>query len=131
MTGPTSENVEEMCQVIKWAIDRPNMGLRMNPKVTFNDKGEVIWRLDGVCNSMWGSNEEDRKSTTRHILHFMGVHVSWKSKSQPNVSLSLSKVECVVISELVKEVLFALLILEDVHVKVELPVKFLWITWKQ
>ena len=28
--------------VIKWVLDRPNVGLRINPKVTFNDKGEVM-----------------------------------------------------------------------------------------
>ena len=37
--------------------------------------------------------------------------------------LSSSEAECVVIIELAKEVLFVLQILEDVHVKVELPVK--------
>ena len=39
MAGPTSENVEETHWVIKWAIDRPNVGLRINPKAIFNDKG--------------------------------------------------------------------------------------------
>ena len=118
MAGPTKENVEEMHRVIKWALDGPNVGLRMNPKVTFNDKGEVMWRLDGTCNSTWGSNGEDRKSVTGHILCFIGVLVAWKLKSQQNVSLSSSEAECVAISELVKEALFVLQILEDMHIKV-------------
>ena len=99
------------------------MGLRINPKVMFNDKGEVMWRLDGACDSTWGSNEEDSRSVTWCVLHFMGVLVAWKSKSQPNVSLSSSEAECVSISELVKETSFALKILEDVCIKVEPPVK--------
>ena len=49
--------------------------------------------------------------------------MAWKLKSQPNVSLSSSEAECVAISEQIKEALFALQILEDVCVKVELPVK--------
>ena len=40
MAGQISENVEEMCCVIKGVIDIPNVGLRTNPKVTFNDKGK-------------------------------------------------------------------------------------------
>ena len=43
VAGPMSESMEEMCHVIKWAMDRPNIELRINPKVTFNDKGEAFW----------------------------------------------------------------------------------------
>ena len=72
--------------MIKWVID----------KVTFNDKGEVFWRLDGMCDSMWGSNKEDGKSVTQHLSCFVGVPVTQKSKTQLNVSLSSSKTECLV-----------------------------------
>ena len=77
--GPM-KNMEEMHGAVKWVLDRPNVGLRMHPKVTFNDKGEVTWRLDRMCDSTLESNKEDGKSATGCVPHFMGTPVAWKSK---------------------------------------------------
>ena len=104
-------------------LDNPDVGLRINPEVEFDEKGEIIWRLVGVCDLRWGSNKEDGKSVTGYILCFMGVPVVWKLKAQNFVLLSSSESEHVSISELVKEVLFVLQILDSLQIKVELPVK--------
>ena len=84
-----------------------------------------------MCNSMWGSNEEDGKSATGHVLHFEGVPVTWKSNCQPNVSLSSSEAECLVTSELVKEALFVLQIMEDDNISNQqigkgIKIKIMW-----
>ena len=51
-----------------------------------------------------------------------GVLIAWKSKAQPLCSLSSSESECIAISELVKEVLFAKQTVEDFGYKVEVPI---------
>ena len=51
-----------------------------------------------------------------------GVQIAWKSKAQPLCALSSSESECIVISELVKEALFAKQVMEDIGHKVEVPI---------
>ena len=72
VAGPSGDNLNEMYRVIKWVLDNPDAGLRIDPEVESNEKGEIIWRLVGVCDLTWGSNKEDGKSAMGHILCFMG-----------------------------------------------------------
>ena len=69
-----------------------------------------------------GSNKEDGRSVMGCLPHFMGVPIAWKRKAQPLCSLSSSESECIAISELVKEVLFAKQMVEDFGHKVEVPI---------
>jgi hypothetical protein len=41
MSGPGKDNIEEMYRVIKWVMDRPNIGLKIKPKITRNEAGEI------------------------------------------------------------------------------------------
>ena len=53
----------------------------------------------------------------------MNVPISWKSKTQSHVTLSSSEAEYVSVSELVKEVMFTLQIMEFIQIQIELPVR--------
>ena len=75
-----------------------------------------------MSDATWGSNKEDGRSVAGHLLHFMGVPMAWKSKTQPLCSLSSSASECIATSELVKEAAFAKPTVEDFGCKVEVPI---------
>jgi len=53
----------------------------------------------------------------------MGVPISWKSKTQGHVTLSSAEAEYISLSELEKEVMFVLQLLEHVGIRVETPIK--------
>ena len=74
---------------------------------------------------MWfnmGSNKDDGRSVTGFIVYLQGVPIAWKSKQQSHVSLSSSEAEYIAISNVVKEILFVKQILEDMKVKLQLPI---------
>ena len=123
MSCPTKEHEKEMHRVIKWVIDHPTVGLRINPKIRRDKDGNLIWYMVGICDSTWGSKKDDGRSVTGYILYLLGVPIAWKSKGQPMVALSSSEAEYVAISELVKEILFAKQILQDFGITLELPIK--------
>ena len=63
-----------------------------------------------------------RRSISGFILYVLGAPVSWWSKSQKSVSLSRSEVEYVVLSEVVKEVIFMIQLLGSMKIVVKYPV---------
>ena len=123
MSAPTEFHNKEMNRVIRWVLDTPNIGLKMDPKIDLDEDGKVIWKMSGICDATWGSSKEDGRSVSGYILYFMGVPISFKSKQQPLVTLSSCEAEYVGISELVKEILFAKQLLEDFGLELKLPVK--------
>ena len=54
MSGPGEENLEEMCRVIKWVIDNPNVGWKYKPEIEFDDNGNHVWRMSGISDATWG-----------------------------------------------------------------------------
>jgi len=123
MGGANKEAMEEMLRVINWVLKTKNVGLCMAPKWKTNDEGKIIWKLRGICDSTWGSDPDDGRSVTGYILYFMDVPISWKSKTQSHVTLSSAEAEYVSVSELVKETMFVLQLLELIGVQIELPVR--------
>ena len=98
------------------------MGLRIKPDWKKTNSGRVLWTLRGICDATWGSDSDDGRSVIGYILYFMSVPISWKSKTMTRVSLSSTEAEYCAASELVKEILYVLQILEHLHIHVELPV---------
>ena len=80
-------------------------------------------RRKGISDSTWGSDPNDGRSVAGYILYFMGVPISWKSKTMSRVMLSSTEAEYSSASELVKEIFYVLQILEHLGIAVELPVK--------
>ena len=99
------------------------MGLRIKPKWDMRDDGSIIWILRGICDSTWGSDPIDGRSVAGYILYFMGVPISWKSKTMTGVKLSSTEAEYCAASELIKEIKFVIQILEHLGINIELPVK--------
>ena len=123
MSGANKEALDEMYRVINWVLHTKNIGLCMAPKWKLNKEGKIIWKLRGICDSTWGSDPDDGRSVSGYVLYFMDVPISWKSKTQSHVTLSSAEAEYVSVSELVKEIMFVVQLLELMHIPVELPVK--------
>ena len=90
------------------------MGWKCEPQVEFDDHGEIRWKMSGISDATWGSNKEDGRSVMGCLPCLMGVPIARKCKTQPLCALSSSENECIAISELVKEALFAKQVTEDI-----------------
>ncbi len=88
-----------------------------------DNDGNIIRNMVGICDSTWGSDPDDGRSVSSYILYFMGVPISWRSKTQSHVTLSSSEAEYVSLSELVKEIKFVLQITDHLNIHVQLPIK--------
>ena len=48
LSDPSEKNKKELIKRLKWIIDNPDIGLRIKPKIEFNEKGEIIWKLVSI-----------------------------------------------------------------------------------
>ena len=65
----------------------------------------------------------DRKSTSGYTFQMNGASVSWRSKKQPCVALSIAEAEYIALSAAVQEALWLKQLLVDLNVNTETPVK--------
>ena len=117
LSAPTRAAYKEMLRVIKYVLDTPQRGLRVDP-VTTNK-----WTILLYSDSDWAGDKDSRKSITGFLIFVCGVLVCWRSKSQACVGLSSSEAEYYALTEAVKEVPFIAQMLLFMGVKIELPIK--------
>jgi hypothetical protein len=61
-----------------------------------NYDGDNDFRLSGYTNSDWAGSVSDRKSTSRCCFSLGSAMISWKSRKQSSVSLSMVEAEYIV-----------------------------------
>ena len=93
-------------------------GLRFEPKPVIDNK----WKLTIYTDSDYAGDKETQISVTGYILFFLGVPLTWKSKSQRSITLSSSEAEYVALSEAAKEIKFIYQLLQSIGIEVELPI---------
>ena len=109
---------KEMIRIIKFVLDTSDYGLRFQPQPLIDNK----WHLTIYTDSDYAGDKETRISVTGYILFFMGVPLTWKSKSQKSVTLSSSEAEYVALSEAAKEIKFIYQLLQSIGIEIELPI---------
>jgi hypothetical protein len=118
MDSATLGAYNELLRVIKLVVDTKTFGLKVQPKLDNN----LGWDLKIFCNSNWAGDPKTRVSVTGFIIYLLSVPIFWRSKSQKGVTLSRTEAEYVAISEAVKELKFIYYLLNDLHIKVNLPI---------
>ncbi|XP_040175581.1 secreted RxLR effector protein 161-like [Anopheles arabiensis] len=66
-------------------------------------KKNVDSKIIGYCDADWGSDPDERKSTTGNIFMAQGGAISWMCKKQPTVALSTCEAEYMSVSAAVQE----------------------------
>jgi hypothetical protein len=62
--------------------------------------------LDGFTNAYMARDIDSRKSTSRNLITYSEGAMSWQSKLQKCVALSITEVEYIAITEVAKELLW-------------------------
>jgi len=117
MSIASEENYQQMLRVIKYVVTNGVKGVRLDRS------GLDIWKIRCYTDSDWAGNVQDRRSISGWCI-FAGKNLlCWGSRSQRNVTTSSTEAEYVGISEICKELLYLINVLQFLDVKVELPVK--------
>jgi hypothetical protein len=107
MDGATPAAMKELKRLLKFIIDTKDYGLKICPKIEYNNK----WELTIYTDSNWAGDKETRCSVSGYIIFFMGVAILWRSKLQKTVSMSSSEAEYYAISEAARDIKFVIQIL--------------------
>lgn len=62
----------------------------INHRITY---GGSLRDLQGFCDADWGSDPDDRRSTSGYVFTMQGGAVSWSTRRQPTVALSSTEAE--------------------------------------
>ena len=84
---------------------------------------ESIWKIEVYWDSNFGGNKNGRRSITGFIVMACNDPISWKSKSQGNVTLSSTEAGYLAPSETGREVKFIAHVLDSLEIKYEKLIK--------
>ncbi len=109
MSSPTARDLDAARRVLRYL------------QGTHNDGDDVI-HMSGYCDSDWGGDMSDRKSTTGYGAFINKNLISWNTKKQPTVALSTAEAELMAIVEAIKEVSWMYQLLRELSHDVVLPI---------
>ena len=75
--------------------------------------------LKAFSDSDWARSNENRKSITGYCIYLNGYLVSWKSRGQKYVTLSLKEAEYVAVSEVCSYIIFVKMMMEFLKMVIE------------
>ena len=75
--------------------------------------------ITAYCDSDWGGDTVDNKSTTGFAVLLNNNLITWITKKQPTVALSSAKAELMAIVEVTKEVAWLSILLGDLNYKIK------------
>ena len=107
-----------------------NLGFKMNiNKSHYNfinpssqESKTIPWYLRACCDTVFASDPDKRLSVTGFLVYFCGALMSWKSKLQRSPTLSSTESEYIVMSDVVREIMYARNILYSLGITVGLPI---------
>jgi hypothetical protein len=117
MSQPTQMNMTMANRVLRYLSNTRDLGLTYSHSHRQSEEVE----LTGYCDADWGGDLIDRKSTTGYCTFLNNNLISWASKKQPTVALSSAEAEYMAISDMMKEILWMRMILNELHVNVITP----------
>ena len=97
-----SKPLKDHWQAAKWVL-RYMRGTEKK-KLCYKKQGEFV--LKGYCDSDYGGNHDNRRSTTGFVFTAGGNTISWKSRLQKVVALSTTEAEYMALTEAVKEAIW-------------------------
>jgi transposase InsO family protein len=72
-------------------------------------------KLKGYCDASWGSEPQDRKSTSGYIFTLAGGPITWYSKKQSCIALSSTAAEYIALSKAVEEAIYLRTLLSELQ----------------
>ena len=77
---------------------------------------------ESISDSDFASDKETRISIYGCVIYFCGIPIAWRSKGMKSVVLSTTDAKYMALSEVVKELVFIVQLLQTMNITVELPI---------
>ena len=114
----------------EYEVDNESMSTMMTQEIVKedihknknNNNNKNIINVKAFCDADWGGDHEDRKSTTGYCVFINDNVVSWNTQKQKTVALSSAEAEYMSGSDVVKELLWLRMILNEMKYDVVLPI---------
>ncbi|XP_047251348.1 uncharacterized mitochondrial protein AtMg00810-like [Capsicum annuum] len=113
MHKPKISHMEAAMRVVKYVKNSPGLGILMTSK--------GAKQLRAFCDADWASCPNTRKSTTGYFVFCGDSLVSWKSKKQNTISISLAEAEYRSLASTVAEIVWLVGLYKELGVDVALP----------
>ena len=117
MDAPAPAHLKEMYKLIRFVLSTKDYGLKF--KLI---KSIKKWVLKTLSDSDFASDKETRISAYGYVIYFCGIPIAWRSKGMKSVVLSTTEAEYMALSEVVKELIFILQLLQTINITVELSI---------
>ena len=117
MDAPAPAHLKEMYKVIRHVLFTKGYGLKFELK-----KDIMKWALKALSDCAFASDKETRISVFGYIIYFCGIPIARRSKGMKSVVLSRTEAEYMTFSEVVKELMFIVQLLQTMIIEVELPI---------
>jgi hypothetical protein len=115
--SPYEEHLEAVYRILRYLKSNPGKGLYFKKT---NDRDVSIF-----TDADWAGSVIDRKSTTGYCAYVWGNLVTWRSKKQGVVARSSAEAEFRAMAQGICELLWIQKLLEELKLKVDLPLKLL------
>ena len=92
MDGANRSHMKMLKRVIKFVIDTQNRKLILKP-----NQDVTKWKVKGYSDSDFAGDTDEQKSISGYVIYLQECPISWRSKSQKSVSLSLTEAEYMVV----------------------------------
>jgi hypothetical protein len=116
MDGANQAQEKELKRMIGYTIQTKEKILKIKVKTN-------TWDIVAYSDSDFAGDKDDRKSITGYVIFVSGSAISWKSKSQPCITFSITEAEYVALNETVREVKFIFQLLKTIGIEAERPAK--------
>ena len=117
MDAPAPVHLKEMYKLIRFVLSTKDYGLKFKLIKSIRK-----WVLKALTDSDFASDKETRISVYGCIFYFCGIPIAWRSKGMKSVVLSTTEAEYMALSEVVKELVFIVQLLQTMNITVELPI---------
>ncbi|KAG8373732.1 hypothetical protein BUALT_Bualt11G0055500 [Buddleja alternifolia] len=114
MVNPWVSHLEARKRILRYVLSTLKYGL-------FYKKNENFV-LSGFVDSDWADDVNDRRSTTAYCFTMGSAAISWCSKKQPNVALSITEVKYYDATMAVQECIWLKMLISHVYGKVDYPI---------
>jgi hypothetical protein len=123
VSNPGSDHIKSAKRVFRYLKSTIDLVLQYgSPKFYFSSqevpKSNQLW---GYVDADWAGCPDSRKSTSGYCFILNGAAVSWRSKRQPVVALSVSEAEFISASAMVQEVIYLRKLLSNLGFPQEAP----------
>jgi hypothetical protein len=107
-------------RILRYLQGTQHLGLVYQKDASMKNDGALT--VTGYCDSDWGGDLVDRRSTTGYCVFVNGNLVSWNTKKQTTVATSSAEAEVMASAALVSEIKWLILILEELGFVVNKPI---------